>query len=399
MYKRILTAIDNSRWSDEEVRLALEIAAVTGASLTGNHVYAGQLHDLRFRQLEPALPERYQTEEILTKQRTIHESLIGRGLVIISDSYLDMVERRCAEVGVPFNRQACEGRNYEELIRAAKGGDHDLVALGAYGLGKSKRTLVGSVCERVVRGVEVDALVVRQAEPLQGAKIVVAVDGSDCSFAAVNRALQLAKTFGASVTALAVYDPFFHRVAFESIAGVLSAEAAKLFRFREQEVLHDEIIDSGLMKLYQLHLDRAAEMAESAGLALETKVLEGKPYDVLLDYVEEQSPTLLVMGRFGFHQGEAALLGSNVENALRLAPCNVLVVTPRAGDAEALPEAKTAAAEEGLTWTPEALKGLERVPFFVRNMARQAIEKYARREGLSVVTPEVVNKARGRFGK
>ncbi|MDA8216133.1 MAG: universal stress protein, partial [Dehalococcoidales bacterium] len=340
-----------------------------------------------------------QTEEILTKQRTIHESLIGRGLVIISDSYLDTVERRCAEAGVPFSRQACEGRNYEELIRAARSGNHDLVALGAYGLGKSKRTLVGSVCERVVRGVEVDALVVRQAEPLGGAKIVVAVDGSDCSFAAVNRALQLAKTFGASVTALAVYDPFFHRVAFESIAGVLSAEAAKLFRFREQEVLHDEIIDSGLMKLYQLHLDRAAEMAESAGLALETKVLEGKPYDALLDYVEEHSPTLLVMGRFGFHQGEAALLGSNVENALRLVPCNVLVVTPRPGDAEALPEAKTATAEEGLTWTPEALKGLERVPFFVRNMARQAIEKYARREGLSVVTPGVVNKARGRFGK
>ncbi|MDA8217964.1 MAG: universal stress protein, partial [Dehalococcoidales bacterium] len=101
MYKRILTAVDNSKWSDEAVRLALEIAAITGASLTGNHVYAGRLHDLRFRQLEPALPERYQTEEILTKQRTIHESLIGRGLVIISDSYLDTVERRCAEAGVP----------------------------------------------------------------------------------------------------------------------------------------------------------------------------------------------------------------------------------------------------------------------------------------------------------
>jgi len=398
VYKQILVAVDNSEWSDCAVDLSLALARACGAALTANHVYAAKLHDLRFRQLEPGLPERYQTEEMLARQRGIHDSLIGRGLVLISASYLDAVEGRCREAGVAFTRQTGEGRNYEEILRAAGAGPYDLLALGAHGLGKSKRALIGSVCERVARGAKVDVLVVRRREPLAGGRIAVALDGSDCAFAAVRRAIGLAKVFAAHLTAVAVYDPFFHRVAFNSVAGVLSAEAAKLFRFREQEVLHDEIIDKGLMRLYQTHLDRAATMAAEAGVAMQTLVLRGKPYDALLDYAEAEQPALLVMGRTGFHAAAGGELGSNAANALRLAGGNVLIVSERAEDRATVPEAQATSREGSLTWTPEASARLERIPAFVRPMARRVVERYARENGQTTITPTVVDEARHRFG-
>ncbi len=398
MYKNLLVAVDNSQWSDHALKVALELAQATGASLTATHVYAGRLHDDRFRQLEPSLPERYQSEEVIERQRGIHDALIGRGLALISDSYLDVVESRCRDVGVHCRRQNLEGHHYEVLLKAAQDAGADLVALGAHGLGHGPRSLLGSVCERVVRGAGMDALVARRPTALAGTSLVVAVDGSSGSWAAARRAIGLAKTFGGSLTALAVYDPFFHRVAFSSIATVLSSEAAKIFKFREQEVLHDEIIDSGLTSLYQGHLDRVAEAANAAGVPISCEVLQGKPYDALLGYVESAQPALLLVGRHGLHRGEGQALGSNTENLLRLATGNVLVAGERSDDAQSSPaEPRPGKAVPPLEWTPEAGARLQRVPGFARGMARLAIEKHARAHGYPLVTPEVVDEARKGF--
>ena len=51
-----------------------------------------------------------------------------------------------------------------------------------------------------------------------------------------------------------------------------------------------------------------------------------------------------------------------------------------------------------LTWTPEAEARLVNIPEFVRPMARQGIEHYARTEGHAVIDEAVMEEARGRFG-
>ncbi|HRG70053.1 MAG TPA: SDR family NAD(P)-dependent oxidoreductase, partial [Thauera aminoaromatica] len=43
----------------------------------------------------------------------------------------------------------------------------------------------------------------------------------------------------------------------------LNEEAGKVFRFKEQEKLHEEVIDSGLAKIYQSHLDISREIAQA----------------------------------------------------------------------------------------------------------------------------------------
>ncbi|MBI2191218.1 MAG: PCP reductase family protein [Planctomycetes bacterium] len=51
-----------------------------------------------------------------------------------------------------------------------------------------------------------------------------------------------------------------------------------------------------------------------------------------------------------------------------------------------------------MRWTEEAMLRLERVPAFVRNMARSGIEEFARSQGLTEVTGEVMDAARQKFG-
>jgi len=57
-----------------------------------------------------------------------------------------------------------------------------------------------------------------------------------------------------------------------------------------------------------------------------------------------------------------------------------------------------AAASDEVTWTPEALARLENIPEFVRPMAKQGVEHYAKSNGHAVVDDAVMEEARGRFG-
>ncbi len=52
---------------------------------------------------------------------------------------------------------------------------------------------------------------------------------------------------------------------------------------------------------------------------------------------------------------------------------------------------------DGLTWTPEALERLERIPSFVRPMAKMGIESFAKDNGHDEITAEVMDAARGNF--
>lgn len=59
-------------------------------------------------------------------------------------------------------------------------------------------------------------------------------------------------------------------------------------------------------------------------------------------------------------------------------------------------EAETGGNE--VSWTPEALARLENIPEFVRPMAKQGIEHYARDNGHAEIDDAVMEEARGRFG-
>ena len=62
MYKSIYAPLDNSDHSNAAMRLSVELANALNAGVTGSHVYAAALHDVRFKQMEFTLPDGYKEE-------------------------------------------------------------------------------------------------------------------------------------------------------------------------------------------------------------------------------------------------------------------------------------------------------------------------------------------------
>jgi nucleotide-binding universal stress UspA family protein len=392
MYKTIYVPLDNSEHSNACVDMAVTLGREFDATLIGSHAYAAKMHDYRFKQMEFTLPEEYLEEQELERQRKIHDSLITMGLQLISDSYLDVMAQRCQQDNIPFVRKMFDGRNFQVIVDDIRNSTYDLVILGAVGMGAVKDSLIGSVCERVIRRTQVDTLVVKQPVPfakVTDGPIVVGIDGSPQSFAGLQTAIELGKRFHKPVEAVGVYDPFLHYVMFNGIVGVLSEKASKVFKFKEQEALHEEIIDTGLAKIYQSHLEVARRVAAEAGLHITITLLPGKAFEKMLHYVRERKPWLLVLGRIGVHSDDTMDIGSNAENLLRLAPCNVLLAS------RTFVPPIDVKAEESIVWTEDANVWMERVPPLVRGIARTAIHRYAFERGHSVITVSVIEDAVG----
>src|SRR5437764_7334030 len=124
MFKHIYVPVDNSDYSNRAIDLAVELGRACGAKLTGMHVYAARLHDYRFKQMEYTLPEEYKDENELERQRKIHDSLIAMGLQLISDSYLDVMEKKAAGAGLAFEGKMMDGKHYKVLVDGTKGSDY-----------------------------------------------------------------------------------------------------------------------------------------------------------------------------------------------------------------------------------------------------------------------------------
>jgi len=429
MYAEVFVPVDNSQHSDWAVDRAIELCRRSGGRVTANHVYAARLHDVRFRQLETGLPAQFQTPEEIKRQRKIHDKLIEKGLQLIADSFLDQVGNRCEKAGVPLTRQLLEGIHYEEIVREVNRGEgrlpgligfdpnraagydgaervradvqvdeagrmiveeedeaarlagtsgrrYDLVAIGAHGLGRQRYSQVGGVASRALRGIQKDALVVRDDRPLQGGRIMVCIDGSSYCYKGMRSALEMARDFGASLWVCSAFDVEYHHVVFHNIKDVLSVQASKVFKFEEQEELHNNIIDKGLLKLCQANLKRAEAMAkEFPEVEVKTQILVGKPFQVILQWAEEIQPTLLVAARHGAHRIDGTDMGSQAENLARLAPCNLLLVGTEGIRPEDIPWIEEDG-QAGLPWAPEAEVRILRVPPFAQGIARRAVEEY-----------------------
>jgi nucleotide-binding universal stress UspA family protein len=392
MFDSIYLPVDNSDYSNTCIDIGLELAQKFGSCIVASHVYAAKMHDVRFRQMESGLPEEYQEEDELEKQRNIHDQLITKGMEVITDSYLDVPKDRAKKLNIPFEGKSLEGRNYTELVRDIKESNYDLVIMGALGLGAIKDSLIGTVTERVVRRVQTDTLLVKYIPEIHGErsssdKIVVAVDGSQQSFGGLKTGMELSKALSKPLEIISTFDPYFHYAMFNSLTGVLSREAGKVFKFEQQEKLHEDIIDKGLAKIYQAHLEISKKIVEDEGMECTIRLLDGKVFEKVLQYAREENPFLLILGRIGVHSGPEMDIGGNAENLMRMVPCNVLL------SSRTFKPDIDMQAEESIEWTAEGRERLKKIPGFVRPMATSAILRYAIERGHSMITSGVITEA------
>jgi nucleotide-binding universal stress UspA family protein len=140
--------------------------------------------------------------------------------------------------------------------------------------------------------------------------IVVGTDGSETAGKAVQEAIDLAKTVGASVYVVSAYEPVPQ--------GRLREESRQAPEDLQWMINPREDVDATLSD--------AADEVRGAGLDVETFAREGDPADAILDVAEERNADLIVVGNKGMTGARRFLLGSVPNKVSHHAPCSVLIV-------------------------------------------------------------------------
>jgi hypothetical protein len=182
----------------------------------------------------------------------------------------------------------------------------------------------------------------------------------------------------------------------------LSVERQQEVGLSGQERLHDDIINDGLGKLYLEFLNEAEHRFNANDLTIEKDLVTGKAYHALACRAKECDADLIVVSRYGNHHESSSRLGSNAESLIRTTSANVLLVggVDDKGDAaETTGHAEEVfARESALVWDSQAQLRLQRVPSFVRSMAKRAVENAVRQLGRHRVSLEDFDSVAARFG-
>jgi nucleotide-binding universal stress UspA family protein len=142
-------------------------------------------------------------------------------------------------------------------------------------------------------------------------KILVPVDFSECSVAAVEHALALSDAFGATVEVVHTYDvPSFVTPNVVVFAGDFEAPLAAHADRQARDQLANFLKRVGAKDLPQVN----------------ARVLIGPAGPTILDIAESEHPDLLVIGTHGRTGVARMLMGSTAEKVLRNARCPVLAV-------------------------------------------------------------------------
>ena len=141
-------------------------------------------------------------------------------------------------------------------------------------------------------------------------RILIPTDGSPYSEAAIPQGIQVAKRLAVPVVFLYVLD--------DTLSPVITSSSIPLSQ---------EVIDQFEARIKQAGveaLERAQAVAKEAGVAAETKLVEGSPAPAIL--AEARPDDLIVMGTHGRNSLAAFVLGSVTMRVLHESPCPVLAV-------------------------------------------------------------------------
>ena len=139
MFEKILVALDGSENSRKALETAVRIAQEFDGKLTLIHVYSiGGLAD---------------------SPKPLHGFIeairkVGAGI-------LEEEEKKVKVKGVQVETLLREGHVVEEIVKACREGEFDLVVIGARGLSKMKAMVLGSVSDGVTRHAYCAVLVVK----------------------------------------------------------------------------------------------------------------------------------------------------------------------------------------------------------------------------------------------
>lgn len=155
-------------------------------------------------------------------------------------------------------------------------------------------------------------------------KILVPVDFSDGSRAALEAAIVLAEACGAGIDVLHVWDvPDYG--GFETIALQVVAEGGEA---RALGHWIRENVDEEMERFLKPYLS-GGKIEEAARVVVRGRVESGRPHEVILRIAETEGVDLIALGTHGRGALARFVMGSVTDRILREAPCPVLAVRPK----------------------------------------------------------------------
>jgi nucleotide-binding universal stress UspA family protein len=240
----------------------------------------------------------------------VGEAMIDPGLARLMREHQTAEARKVAQwvrdrTDVPVDLEVVKGSPAWELSSRAK--KADLVLLGS---STEDAFTAGPTTRRVAEMAQSDVLVVRRQPRVPYRKVIAAVDFSEGSRLAVDRALAL--TPDGEVTVLYSLPSRFDPVLVD----------AGLFR---------EELDASRGARLETAQDRMLEFTSEWNGRVKTAVTDGPPAETIDEAVRRRSADLVVVGSRGATATRMVLLGNVAAGLMARAPCDVLIARSRTG--------------------------------------------------------------------
>lgn len=239
-----------------------------------------------------------------------------------SEASVKMLGDDLAKCGLKTRTEVFPGAPRSAVTEYAKNWGADFVVVGSHRGTGLARFLLGSVAQSVVRHAPCSVEIVRQSArhkgvPIEGLRLLVATDGSECSLAAVRSVANRPWPAKTSIRLLSAVPPFMPLV-----------DAAASQVYSSQAVLAAQAIEDAGRSRASEALERAAETFRDAGVrGVEAgEPLLGDPKAVILDEAAQWPADIIVAGSHGWHGLDRFMMGSVSESVAMHAACSVEVI-------------------------------------------------------------------------
>ncbi len=244
----------------------------------------------------------------LPDSMNIDRETYSRTYESIADSVLNFAEEAIKEKGITVgNKFKNFGSPVEGILEQIQNEHYNLVIMGSHGK-KGLQKWLGSVSRQVLTNVSMPVFISKRKN--EGKKILIAIDGSENSYFAVKQAIEI----------FDFKDKEIHVVSVKETPELLPVEVAL-----DKKWIED--ID----KQQKIHACKAINKVKSILSSIKLEVvneviLTGTPAHKIIDFAQQESIDLIVMGARTKATLSSFLLGSVSKRVLENTNSDVLIV-------------------------------------------------------------------------